>query len=85
MFQTLLTLDIKIRILLFICLYVFWNELILLLCLQDEDGNIVLDEDGKPRIHTDGTGFISEDLALRCPRNCYHGSFPDDPNFEVYA
>ena len=53
--------------------------------MQNEDGSFVYSEDGKLRIHTDGTGFISEDLALRCPRNCYHGSFPDDPNFEVYA
>lgn len=51
---------------------------------KNEDGSFVYSEDGKLRVHTDGTGFISEDLALRCPRNCYHGSFPDDPNFERY-
>ncbi|KAF8370199.1 hypothetical protein HHK36_031763 [Tetracentron sinense] len=36
---------------------------------RDEDGDIVKNEDGNPLIHTDGTGFISEDLALECPRN----------------
>ncbi|KAF8393437.1 hypothetical protein HHK36_021681 [Tetracentron sinense] len=36
---------------------------------RDEDGSIVYNEDGKPLIHTDGTGFISEDLALKCKRN----------------
>ncbi|CAN6456715.1 unnamed protein product [Victoria cruziana] len=35
-------------------------------CL-DDNSRAVLDDDGKPLIHTDGTGFISEDLALRCP------------------
>ncbi|ONH97965.1 hypothetical protein PRUPE_7G221200 [Prunus persica] len=36
-------------------------------CL-DESGNRI-DRDGKPLIHTDGTGFISEDLALLCPKD----------------
>ncbi|KAK7314414.1 hypothetical protein VNO77_32936 [Canavalia gladiata] len=35
---------------------------------QDENGNTVYDK-GKPRILTDGTGFISEDLALLCPND----------------
>lgn len=35
----------------------------------DENGLIVLGEDDKPLIHTDGTGFISEDLALLCPQD----------------
>ncbi|KAM5547587.1 hypothetical protein ABKV19_001862 [Rosa sericea] len=34
----------------------------------DESGNCVYNEDGKPLLHTDGTGFISEDLALLCPK-----------------
>ena len=44
------------------------------------DYSIVYDEDGKPRIHTDGTGFISEDLAMKCPGNIYKGhcSIPGD-------
>ncbi|GMH16524.1 hypothetical protein Nepgr_018365 [Nepenthes gracilis] len=41
---------------------------------QTAEGHNVYDIDGKLLIHTDGTGFISEDLALRCPRNCYKGS-----------
>ncbi|EHA8586808.1 RNA-dependent RNA polymerase [Cocos nucifera] len=41
---------------------------------MDENGNIVYDEDGKPKIHTDGTGFISEDLAMKCPGNIYKGN-----------
>ncbi|KAL6221871.1 hypothetical protein ACLB2K_005263 [Fragaria x ananassa] len=35
-------------------------------CL-DESGNRIY-RDEKPLIHTDGTGFISEDLALLCPK-----------------
>eukprot|EP01018_Ginkgo_biloba_P002643 Gb_32086 [translate_table: standard] len=40
-------------------------------CL-DENGNEV-HVNGEPLIHTDGTGFISEDLALQCPKNTYKG------------
>ncbi|KAH6827518.1 hypothetical protein C2S53_007863 [Perilla frutescens var. hirtella] len=32
---------------------------------QDENGSIIHDEDGKPILHTDGTGYISEDLAMK--------------------
>ncbi|XP_072964197.1 probable RNA-dependent RNA polymerase 3 isoform X2 [Typha angustifolia] len=41
---------------------------------MDEYGNIVYNEDCEPRIHTDGTGFISEDLAMKCPGNIVKGS-----------
>ncbi|XP_021741422.1 probable RNA-dependent RNA polymerase 3 [Chenopodium quinoa] len=41
-------------------------------CLN-EDGSVAKDNDGKVMILTDGTGFISEDLALRCPHNCTNG------------
>lgn len=51
--------------------------------LQDRDGNIVKDRDDKPRIHTDGTGFISEDLALLCPSSLYRGEQMRDANIEV--
>ncbi|KAL9300006.1 putative RNA-directed RNA polymerase [Arabidopsis thaliana] len=34
--------------------------------LEDEDNNDVLDKNGKPCIHSDGTGYISEDLARMC-------------------
>ncbi|KAL6560943.1 hypothetical protein OROHE_006120 [Orobanche hederae] len=36
---------------------------------QDENGSIIHDEDGKPVLHTDGTGYISEDLAMKCPKD----------------
>ncbi|KAE7998673.1 hypothetical protein FH972_003192 [Carpinus fangiana] len=49
---------------------------------RDRDGNIVYDKDDKPRIHTDGTGFISEDLALLCPHNFYKGEQIRDENVE---
>ncbi|KAF5203871.1 RNA-dependent RNA polymerase [Thalictrum thalictroides] len=39
-------------------------------CLSP-DGHKIYNEDGEPFIHTDGTGFISEDLALKCPQNMY--------------
>ncbi|KAJ4708521.1 RNA-dependent RNA polymerase [Melia azedarach] len=48
---------------------------------RDEDGNIVY-KDGKMQIHTDGTGFISEDLALRCPTHVNKGKSPSDDNIE---
>jgi hypothetical protein len=51
--------------------------------VQDTDGNIVYDKDDKPHIHTDGTGFISEDLALLCPHNFYKGEQIRDENIEV--
>ncbi|KAK1289404.1 putative RNA-dependent RNA polymerase 4 [Acorus calamus] len=38
---------------------------------MDEYGNIVYDEKGEPKIHTDGTGFISQDVAIKCPKNIY--------------
>ncbi|KAJ6362516.1 hypothetical protein OIU78_002840 [Salix suchowensis] len=38
---------------------------------QDKDGNVVYGIDGKPLIHTDGTRFISHDLALKCPKNLF--------------
>uniref|UniRef100_J3KXC5 RNA-dependent RNA polymerase n=1 Tax=Oryza brachyantha TaxID=4533 RepID=J3KXC5_ORYBR len=42
-------------------------------CL-DEHGNVVL-RDGEPLIRTDGTGLISEDLALKCPTSIFKGKF----------
>ncbi|OMO82668.1 RNA-dependent RNA polymerase, eukaryotic-type [Corchorus capsularis] len=52
-----------------------------ILCL-DEDGCSVYDKDGKPRIHSDGTGYISEDLALKCPANVFKGSILKGYNVE---
>ncbi|KAF5481968.1 hypothetical protein F2P56_002575 [Juglans regia] len=49
---------------------------------RDRDGKIVYDRDDKHRIHTDGTGFISDDLALLCPSNLYRGEQIRDENIE---
>ncbi|KAE9600337.1 putative RNA-directed RNA polymerase [Lupinus albus] len=43
---------------------------------KDENGNPVYDSNGKARIHTDGTGFISADLAVLCPCNVSEGRDP---------
>lgn len=34
-------------------------------------------------ILTDGTGFISEDLALKCPHDCYNGFVNSEENIQV--
>lgn len=52
--------------------------------LQDEEGKIVRNDDGDPLIHTDGTGFISEDLAMKCPKNIYKGNCLIHGDPEVY-
>ncbi|KAJ6330789.1 hypothetical protein OIU76_009393 [Salix suchowensis] len=49
---------------------------------QDKDGNVVNGIDGKPLIHTDGTGFISHDLALKCPKNLFKGTCLRASNIE---
>ncbi|XP_031107582.1 probable RNA-dependent RNA polymerase 5 isoform X3 [Ipomoea triloba] len=49
---------------------------------RDEFGSIILDEDGAPLIQTDGTGFISEDLAKKCPKNFYKVKHLNDANSE---
>ncbi|XP_058074194.1 probable RNA-dependent RNA polymerase 5 isoform X2 [Magnolia sinica] len=43
-------------------------------CL-DEEGKPVYKEGGGLSIHTDGTGFISEDLAMKCQRNVHKGEY----------
>ncbi|KAF3442981.1 hypothetical protein FNV43_RR16899 [Rhamnella rubrinervis] len=50
-------------------------------CLDDYDNCIL--RDGKPLIHTDGTGFISEDLALLCPKNLQKGEYTSNQNLEI--
>ncbi|XP_018450904.1 probable RNA-dependent RNA polymerase 5 isoform X2 [Raphanus sativus] len=40
---------------------------------HDKNNNDVLDKNGKPCIHSDGTGYISEDLARMCPVNIFKG------------
>ncbi|GMN25601.1 hypothetical protein TIFTF001_051452 [Ficus carica] len=48
---------------------------------DDESGNPVY-RDGKPLVHTDGTGFISEDLASLCPKNLFKGQCINNENIE---
>ncbi|KAL8498318.1 hypothetical protein ACS0TY_021586 [Phlomoides rotata] len=48
---------------------------------QDENGSIIHDEDGKPILHTDGTGYISEDLAMKCP-DFYGGKYASGSSSE---
>ncbi|KAL9440712.1 hypothetical protein AB3S75_019390 [Citrus x aurantiifolia] len=48
---------------------------------RDKDGNAVY-KDGKALIHTDGTGFISEDLALKCPTYVYKEKCTNDDSTE---
>ncbi|CAH9131271.1 unnamed protein product [Cuscuta epithymum] len=50
---------------------------------RDEFGSILLDEDGAPLVQTDGTGFISEDLARKCPSNFYRVKHLKDANSET--
>ncbi|KAK2982309.1 hypothetical protein RJ640_027406, partial [Escallonia rubra] len=44
---------------------------------RDENDCVVYD-DGEPRIHTDGTGYISEDLAVKCPKEFSNAKYIDD-------
>ncbi|XP_050269513.1 probable RNA-dependent RNA polymerase 5 [Quercus robur] len=46
----------------------------------DQEGKVVYEKPEKPRIHTDGTGFISEDLALICGNNVHRGERTSDEN-----
>ncbi|XWS26784.1 hypothetical protein CRYUN_Cryun26dG0059900 [Craigia yunnanensis] len=52
-----------------------------LLC-HDKDENSVCNKDGEPFILSDGTGYISEDLALKCPKNVFKGSVVNGDNVE---
>lgn len=49
---------------------------------RDENGEIIHNEDGELLILTDGTGFISEDLALKCPQNFRSAKFLKDNDIE---
>ncbi|GFP86733.1 probable RNA-dependent RNA polymerase 5 [Phtheirospermum japonicum] len=51
---------------------------------QDENGLIIHDEDGKPILHTDGTGYISEDLAMMCPKDFSTAKAITDNSFEKH-
>ncbi|KAI3507714.1 hypothetical protein L1887_22705 [Cichorium endivia] len=50
----------------------------------DENGYIVCDEDGEPLMQTDGTGFISEDLAVLVPHDFFDAKFIKDQNYEKF-
>ncbi|GER48842.1 RNA-dependent RNA polymerase family protein [Striga asiatica] len=49
---------------------------------RDEKGSMIHDEDGKPILHTDGTGFISEDLAMKCPKDFSAAKYLRESSFE---
>ncbi|KAI3447029.1 hypothetical protein Pfo_003694 [Paulownia fortunei] len=51
---------------------------------KDENGSIIHDEDGKTILHTDGTGYISEDLAMKCPKDFSAVKYITDNSFEKY-
>ncbi|XP_062090886.1 probable RNA-dependent RNA polymerase 5 isoform X2 [Humulus lupulus] len=48
----------------------------------DEHGKR-MSRDEKPLIHTDGTGFISADLAVKCPKNLHEGRLLKDEDTEI--
>lgn len=50
--------------------------------LQDQNGCDVY-EDGERLIHTDGTGYIAEDLAMRCPKDIFSAKYVKDQQFKV--
>ncbi|KAI3714711.1 hypothetical protein L6452_21670 [Arctium lappa] len=50
---------------------------------RDENGFVVCDEDGETLIHTDGTGFISEDLAILCAKDFTEAKGKKDDNYEL--
>ncbi|KAI8021428.1 putative RNA-dependent RNA polymerase 5 [Camellia lanceoleosa] len=49
---------------------------------RDENGCVVYNEDGEPLIHTDGTGYISVDIALKTPKDFSRAKYINDENFE---
>ncbi|KAL8206154.1 hypothetical protein R6Q57_009705 [Mikania cordata] len=48
----------------------------------DTNECIVCDEDGEPLIQTDGTGFISEDLAILVPNDFQDAKYLKDKDYE---
>ena len=51
---------------------------------QDRCGMIVCDTSGEKLIHTDGTGFVSFDIANRCPSSVFKGKVKGDIADEVF-
>nr|XP_027065194.1 probable RNA-dependent RNA polymerase 4 isoform X2 [Coffea arabica] len=54
--------------------------------IECRDGNNrpIKDDNGEPLIHTDGTGFISEDLALKCPQDFGRAEYIKDKDFQKF-
>jgi hypothetical protein len=52
---------------------------------QDEHGNIITNDDGEPLIHTDATGLISFNLAMKCPVSVFKGNFLKGYELQVPA
>ncbi|KAF5932384.1 hypothetical protein HYC85_028555 [Camellia sinensis] len=50
----------------------------------DENRCVVYNEDGDPLIYTNGTGYISEDIALKTPKDFSRAKFINDENFESF-
>ncbi|KAF8118300.1 hypothetical protein N665_0005s0067 [Sinapis alba] len=50
---------------------------------HDQNNNDVLDKNQKPCIHSDGTGYISEDLARMCPTDIYKGKRVRSDNMQA--
>ncbi|CAN6900697.1 unnamed protein product [Brassica oleracea] len=51
----------------------------------DQNNNDVLDKNQKPCIHSDGTGYISEDLARMCPTDIFKGKRVRSDNMQVFC
>ncbi|KAJ0745499.1 putative RNA-dependent RNA polymerase, eukaryotic-type [Helianthus annuus] len=49
---------------------------------RDENGYVVCNEEGEPLIHTDGTGFISEDLAILCEKDFIEAKGTKEDNYK---
>lgn len=63
----------------------FINLFFTLFQWQDQNNNDVLDKNQKPCIHSDGTGYISEDLARMCPTDIYKGKRVRSENMQVFV
>ncbi|XP_048621074.1 probable RNA-dependent RNA polymerase 5 isoform X2 [Brassica napus] len=50
---------------------------------RDQNNNDVLDKNQKPCIHSDGTGYISEDLARMCPTDIFKGKRVRSDNMQA--
>ncbi|KAG9148868.1 hypothetical protein Leryth_020825 [Lithospermum erythrorhizon] len=50
----------------------------------DKNGRAVCDEEKEPLLLTDGTGFISKDLAAKCPKDFYKSKYLKDNSYEKH-